>query len=61
MLTDSDGWDDDSGWFHQEQLEQRRREEEALAQQKRIDQLKIQSLTEMYKWIDSTRDETCKV
>lgn len=60
MQTDSDGWDD-SDWFHQEQLEQRRREEEALAQQRRIDQLKIQSLTEMYQWIDSTRDESCKV
>lgn len=50
----------DFDWFHQEQLEQRRREEEALAQQRRIDELKIQSLTEMYKWIDSTRDEPCK-
>lgn len=56
---DSD-WDD-SSWFHQEQLEQRRREEEALAQQRRIDELKVQSLIDMYKWIDSTRDEPCKV
>lgn len=53
-------WNDDTGWFQQQMLEQQRREEEALAQQRRIDDLKIQTLIDMYKWIDSTRDPQCK-
>lgn len=57
---DSDEWDNDTGWFQQQMLEQQRREEEALAQQRRIDDLKITTLTHMYRWIDSTRDPQCK-
>lgn len=53
-------WDNDTGWFQQQMLEQQRREEEALAQQRRIDDLKIKTLTDMYRWIDSTRDDKCK-
>lgn len=55
-----DSEDEDTHWFQQQMLEQQRREEEALAQQHRIEDLKITTLTDMYRWIDSTRDPQCK-